>query len=91
MIAQLPPDSAEVISYPFSLGGGSTPDAAFSSWAIVLHGIRKPEEAKKALRFCRIPIIAIISDNRLIVHLASVDPADDSYIVQQLKMLKEVY
>ena len=91
MIAQLPPDSAKVISYPFSLGGGSTPDAACPSWAIVLHGIRKPEEAKKALRFCRIPIIAIISDNRLIVHLASVDPADDSYIVQQLKMLKEVY
>ena len=84
MVAALPPDSASVIPYPFSLGGGSTPDAAFPSWALILH-TQKQEAVKTALRFCSIPIIAFISEDRLMLHLASVDSDDDKYITRQLK------
>jgi len=85
LAAALPSETAEVIPYPFSLGGGSTPDAAFPSWAIVLRTVQKPEAVKKALRFCRIPIIAFISEDRLMLHLASVDPADDAYLAEQVR------
>ncbi|MGP1593690.1 MAG: L-seryl-tRNA(Sec) selenium transferase [Treponema sp.] len=83
--AALPDNTAAVIAYPFSLGGGSTPDTYFSSWAICIQGIKKPEAAKKALRFSPIPIIAFISENRLLLHLASVHPSDDQYIVEMLQ------
>ena len=86
IVAALPPDAAAVMPYPFSLGGGSTPDAAFPSWAIVLH-THKPETAKTTLRFCGTPIIAFIAENKLMLHLASVDAADDAYIAQQLQEL----
>ncbi|MGP1530110.1 MAG: L-seryl-tRNA(Sec) selenium transferase [Treponema sp.] len=79
---------AQVVSYPFSLGGGSTPDAAFASWAVQL-SVQDPESVKRALRFCAVPIIAFIEDGKLVVHLASVDPADDSYIVRQLQAIME--
>ncbi|MGP1577110.1 MAG: L-seryl-tRNA(Sec) selenium transferase [Treponema sp.] len=82
--AMLPEKTAFVIEYPFSLGGGSTPDTYFPSWAICLHGIKKTEAVKKALRFCRIPIIAFISEKRLLLHLASVKPSDDAYIAETL-------
>ena len=84
VIAELPTGTAQVIPYPFSLGGGSTPDESFPSWAIMLH-TQKPEAVKTALRFCSIPIIAFISDGRLMLHLVSVDPADDAYITQELR------
>lgn len=82
--ARLAPDAAEVIPYPFSLGGGSTPDEVFPSWAIELRA-KNIESAKTALRFCRIPIISFISENRLMLHLAAVDPADDAYIAEQIQ------
>jgi len=88
LIAQLPPGAAEVVPAPFSLGGGSAPDASFPSWAVALHhGTQKPETVKKALRFCSIPIIAFISEDRLMLHLASVDPVDDTYVGQQLSVI----
>lgn len=86
IVAQLPPASAEIIAYPFSLGGGSTPDAAFPSWAIVLH-TKKTEAFKTALRSCNVPIIAFISEDRLMLHLASVAEEDDAYITQELNRL----
>ncbi len=86
IVAALPSGSASVIPYPFSLGGGSTPDAEFPSWAIVLH-TQKPESIKTALRFCGIPIIAFIAEHRLMLHLASVDAEDDTYLIQQLQEL----
>lgn len=87
LTAQLPAGTAEVIAHPFSLGGGSTPDAAFPSWAICLHTARKPEAVKTALRFLPLPVIAFISDDRLMLHLASVDPADDAYLARELPPL----
>jgi L-seryl-tRNA(Sec) selenium transferase len=86
IVAQLPPASAEIIAYPFSLGGGSTPDAAFPSWAIVLH-TKKTEAFKTTLRSCDVPIIAFISEDRLMLHLASVAEEDDTYIAQELNRL----
>ena len=84
LVRKLPSGTACVVPYPFSLGGGSTPDETFPSWAIMLH-THKPEAVKTALRFCSIPIIAIISEDRLLLHLAAVNPADDTYIIKELQ------
>lgn len=88
IVAELPAGIASVISHPFSLGGGSTPDEAFPSWAIMLH-TKKPEAVKTALRFCSTPIIAFISEDRLLLHLAAIAPDDDAYIAQELKELSK--
>ena len=88
IVRKLPSGTACVVPYPFSLGGGSTPDEAFPSWAIMLH-THKPEAVKTALRFCSIPIIAIISEDRLLLHLAAVNPADDAYIIQELQEISK--
>lgn len=84
IVRKLPSGIASVIPYSFSLGGGSTPDESFPSWAIILH-THKPEAVKTALRFCNPPIIAFISEDRLLLHLAAVAPADDAYIAQELR------
>ena len=88
LVRKLPSGTACVVPYPFSLGGGSTPDEAFPSWAIMLH-THKPEAVKTALRFCSIPIIAIISEDRLLLHLAAVNPADDAYLIQELQEISK--
>ena len=88
LVRKLPSGTACVVPYPFSLGGGSTPDEAFPSWAIMLH-THKPEAVKTALRFCSIPIIAIISEDRLLLHLAAVNPADDIYIIKELQEISK--
>ncbi len=80
------PDAA-VIEAPFSLGGGSTPDEVFPSWAVHIPSKIKPDRFKEKLRRCSTPIIAYIDDNRLLIHLASVNPADDAYIAEQVNRI----
>ncbi len=75
---------AEVVSAPFSIGGGSTPDEVFPSWAVRIQAKIKPDKLKDRLRRCSVPIIAFIADDRLLIHLAAVSPSDDAYIAASL-------
>ncbi len=73
-----------VVEKPFSLGGGSTPDAGFASWAIKIKTQKSCEKLKKALRDLTPPIIGFIEDENFYIHLASVPEKHDSYIAESL-------
>lgn len=75
---------AEVIKTGFSLGGGSTPDISFPTYAIKLQGKKSPDKIKNTLRDLDRPIITIVENDAVIVHLVSVFEADDAYIVDTL-------
>lgn len=82
-----PKGKAEVVEKPFSLGGGSTPDMGFASWAVKLNSKKSAEQIKKDLRELDIPIIGFIEDGSFFVHLASVPENEDAYLVKCLTVI----
>lgn len=75
---------AEVIPAQFSLGGGSTPDIGFPTYAVKLTGKKSPDQIKNILRDLQRPIIVIVENDAIIVHLISVQKDDDEYIAKAL-------
>ena len=89
IVAKLPNELAKVKKATFSLGGGSSPDVTFPTYAIEICG-RSVEKMKDSLRDLSIPIIAIISESVLLVHLITVKESDDEYLVESLLKVLEL-
>lgn len=84
IVDKLPQNIAKVKEATFSLGGGTSPDVTFPTYAIELD-VDNPEHLKFYLRTLPTPIIAIISDSSLLLHLITVKESDDYYILQSLQ------
>jgi len=68
----------EAIASRAVTGGGSLPGEDIGSWAIALvHPERSVDELERALRTGDGPVIARIEDDRLLIDLRAVAPADD--------------
>lgn len=87
IVSVLPQGKAETIEKPFSLGGGSTPDTGFKSWAVKLTSKKSAEQIKKELRELDTPIIGFIEDGSFFLHLASVPENEDAYITKCLAVV----
>lgn len=85
IVSMLPQNKAEVIKKPFSLGGGSTPDTGFPSWAIKIKSAKAAEKIKTELRGMEIPIIGFIEDGNFFIHPASIPEKDDEYVIGCVK------
>lgn len=78
---------ATVVLAEFSLGGGSTPDVTFPTYAIKLTGKKSPDKIKNTLRDLARPIIVIVENDTVLVHLVSVAESDDNYIANALSKI----
>jgi L-seryl-tRNA(Ser) seleniumtransferase len=71
--------SAEVVPTLSLIGGGTAPSARLDSWAIALrHAAVQPQSLLFALRQLNPPIIARISEERVLLDLRTVEPEFDS-------------
>jgi L-seryl-tRNA(Ser) seleniumtransferase len=69
---------AEAVASRAVAGGGSLPGTDIPSWAVaVSHPERSAAEIGRALRRGDLPVIGRIEDDRLLLDLRTVDPADD--------------
>ena len=86
IVEKLPRDViAKVKESTFSLGGGSSPDITFPTYSIEI-STKDVENMKNFLRDLPTPIIAIISENALLIHLITVQESDDEYITHSLQL-----
>ena len=85
IVAKLPIGVANVKEATFSLGGGSSPDVTFPTYTIEISNI-DVEKMKDFLRDLATPIITIISENTLLVHLITVQDSDDEYLTESLQL-----
>ncbi len=88
IVGKLPKDVAKVKEASFSLGGGSSPDVTFPTYAIELE-VSDVEGCKDYLRSLSTPIITIISENALLIHLIAVKESDDYYILSSIQTYLE--
>jgi L-seryl-tRNA(Ser) seleniumtransferase len=66
-------------------GGGSLPGTDVPSWAVaVVHPERSAAELERAFRRAEPPVIGRIEDDRLLLDLRTVDPADDRRVAELL-------
>lgn len=79
--------TVSIVPARFSLGGGSTPDIDFPTYALRIQSARSAESIKNALRDLPRPIIAIVFEDAVLVHLVTVKPEDDRYIADALGSL----
>lgn len=84
IMRSLPTDVMQLVQLPCSLGGGSTPDRVFPSWALQERCESSAEKHKAVLRAMNPPVIAIITQGLLTVHLAAVRPDDDALLTDAL-------
>ena len=90
IIAKLPDSIAKVKETTFSLGGGSSPDVTFPTYAIEI-STKDVEKMKDFLRDLSTPIIAIISENSLLLHLITVEESDDEYLTTSLELALKMF
>ncbi|UTD06683.1 L-seryl-tRNA(Sec) selenium transferase [Treponema denticola] len=84
IIASLKSGAGELVQKNFSLGGGSTPDTGFSSWAVKLNTKKPCEKLKTNLREMPIPIIGFIEEDSFYIHPASIEEKYDEYVIESL-------
>ncbi len=77
--------AAEIIEGESVAGGGSTPDQALPTWLIAIAG--EAVRMEKELRMGNPPVIARIADNRLLLDLRTVLPAQDEQLSRALQAL----
>ena len=66
---------AEVIAGESVAGGGSTPDQSLPTWLVAMRG--NAVEMERTLRSGQPPVIARIQDDRLVLDLRTVAPAEE--------------
>lgn len=64
-------------------GGGSVPGSQIPSWGITVSGL-DAQRLQGALRDGKIPVIARVADERVVVDVRTVDPAHDELLVELL-------
>lgn len=81
--------AAEVIAVESVLGGGTAPRARLKSAAISLtHAVLDAEGLLGALRRIDPPVIGRIADDRVLLDLRTVEPGNDSYLIEALSQLR---
>ena len=66
-------------------GGGSLPGEDIGSWAVALeHPERSVDELERALRTGAVTVVARIEDNRLLIDMRTVAPADDEALASSV-------
>ena len=79
---------AEVVETQSVLGGGTAPRARVKSFALCLsHATRTAEELLRALRHFDPPVIGRIEDDRVLLDLRTVEPGNDSILIEALSHL----
>jgi len=77
--------AAEIVAVESLIGGGTAPSARLPSWAIALrHATQRPESLLSALRKLDPPIVARISEERVILDLRTVEPEFDQLLPELL-------
>jgi L-seryl-tRNA(Ser) seleniumtransferase len=77
---------AEAVPTEAVAGGGSLPGAEVASWAVALtHSELSADELSRALRVGDPPVIARIEDDRLLLDLRTVPPADDATVASAVR------
>ncbi|WP_319416299.1 L-seryl-tRNA(Sec) selenium transferase [Marispirochaeta aestuarii] len=78
---------ASVVESTLTSGGGSAPDESFPSLSVQIHIDRKADTILRALRNADPPIIGIISQDRVQLNLATLQPEDIPRIRAELQTL----
>jgi len=66
----------EIINTKSTIGGGSCPLSEIDSYAVALISDKKPSSVEKALRHADIPVIARISDEKVLLDIRTIDEKD---------------
>jgi L-seryl-tRNA(Ser) seleniumtransferase len=85
--AEVASSRCRVVGSTYAVGGGSAPDQEFPSFSLELTADQKPEVLVAALRAWDPPIIATISEGRVLLNLAAVDPAESPQIVGAVRSI----
>ncbi|MGP1415521.1 MAG: L-seryl-tRNA(Sec) selenium transferase [Treponema sp.] len=88
IVAKLSKKEVTVKEATFSLGGGTSPDVTFPTYAIEISA-KNIEKMKVFLRDLETPIITIIFENTLLLHLITVKESDDEYLASSLQLAFE--
>jgi L-seryl-tRNA(Ser) seleniumtransferase len=74
---------AEATPITSATGGGSLPGVELDSWAVALtHPERSAAELARSLRFARVPVIARVEDDRVLLDMRTVSPVDDALLAE---------
>ena len=80
--------SAQVVATRTVIGGGAAPGKTLPSFALSLAYDRmSATEFARRLRHKATPIVARVEEDRVLLDLRTVDPADDRYLAETLAML----
>ena len=78
----------EVVAVESVLGGGTAPRARLKSFALSLkHVAVEAENLLRALRRLDPPVIGRIDDGRVVLDLRTVEPGNDTYLIEALNRL----
>jgi L-seryl-tRNA(Ser) seleniumtransferase len=67
-----------------AVGGGTYPEVALGSWGVVLSAWGGPHRLAAALRMGDPPVVARIEDDRLVLDVRTVDPAELETLVDRI-------
>ncbi|PVZ71832.1 L-seryl-tRNA(Sec) selenium transferase [Pelagibaculum spongiae] len=84
LLADQPKRSVELFQDQMMVGGGTTPDEYFPSWALELKLNQRPDKLLETMRCWPTPVIGTIRDGRVILNMATILPQDWSVLEQQL-------
>ncbi len=82
LAAQIP--GAEVVAGESLAGGGSTPDQSLPTWLVRLPSGIAAAGLEKRLRLGEPPVIVRIVEDRVVIDLRTVPPADDGVLLERL-------
>jgi L-seryl-tRNA(Ser) seleniumtransferase len=73
---------AEATAVTSVTGGGSLPGVELGSWAVtVAHPERSAAEVGRSLRFARVPVVARVEEDRVLIDVRTISPEDDALLV----------
>lgn len=78
---------AKMIDSSAYVGGGSLPESALASIAVALSPGSGADASARRLRHASTPIVGRIDDNRLLLDLRTIFPADDAQVIAALQTL----
>jgi L-seryl-tRNA(Ser) seleniumtransferase len=83
LLTRFPVVDAEIVPGKSVIGGGATPDQALDTW-LIAPNCGNVVEAEKLLRAADPPVIGRIDDERLVLDLRTVLPAEEDFLGQAL-------
>jgi L-seryl-tRNA(Ser) seleniumtransferase len=74
---------AEATAVASVTGGGSLPGTELGSWAVTIsHSEKSAAEIGRALRYARVPVIARVEEDRVIIDVRTIAPEDDELLTE---------